>query len=140
MLQLIQRLQCEHCALSKGPFLLLFGFISWTIRKSFSPHSRQHLITQSFTGRMLFLIQNQQCQSTEGKCHTTRIEHCFTLRLEFTYAICSRKQCRRRIYSVNQLLLLSLRNHLNLHVCLSIVVYDHDMVMAFSADDILHCM
>jgi len=29
------------------------------------PH--QHLITQFFTGRMLFLTPNQQCQSTEGK-------------------------------------------------------------------------
>ena len=28
------------------------------------PH--QHLITQFFTGRMLFLTPNQQCQSTEG--------------------------------------------------------------------------
>jgi len=28
------------------------------------PH--QHLITEFFTGRMLFLMPNQQCQSTEG--------------------------------------------------------------------------
>jgi len=28
------------------------------------PH--QHLITNFFTGRMLFLVPNQQCQSTEG--------------------------------------------------------------------------
>jgi len=28
--------------------------------------SYQHLITQFFTGRMLFLAPNQQCQSTEG--------------------------------------------------------------------------
>jgi len=28
------------------------------------PH--QHLITQFFTGRMLFLAPNRQCQSTEG--------------------------------------------------------------------------
>jgi len=28
------------------------------------PH--QHLITQFFTGRMLFLTSNKQCQSTEG--------------------------------------------------------------------------
>ena len=26
----------------------------------------QHLITQFFTGQMLFLTPNQQCQSTEG--------------------------------------------------------------------------
>jgi len=29
------------------------------------PH--QHLITQVFTGRMLFLTSNRRCQSTEGK-------------------------------------------------------------------------
>ena len=45
--------------------------ISWTICKSFALHSRQ--ITTStphlsvFTGRMLFLQPNQQCQSTEGQ-------------------------------------------------------------------------
>ena len=45
--------------------------ISWTIRKQSVPHSRQittptphHSI---FTGQMLFLMPNQQCQSTEGK-------------------------------------------------------------------------
>ena len=27
---------------------------------------RQHLISQFFTGWMLFLMPNQQCQSTEG--------------------------------------------------------------------------
>jgi len=27
----------------------------------------QHLITQLFTGQMLFLTLNQQCESTEGK-------------------------------------------------------------------------
>ena len=44
--------------------------ISWTICKSFAPHSRQittpvphHSI---FTGRMLFLMLNQRCQNTEG--------------------------------------------------------------------------
>ena len=44
--------------------------ISWTICKQSSPRSRQittptphHSI---FTGRMLFLTPNQQCQSTEG--------------------------------------------------------------------------
>ena len=45
--------------------------ISWTICKQSAPRSRQ--ITTStphhsiFTGRMLFLTPNQQCQSTEGK-------------------------------------------------------------------------
>ena len=44
--------------------------ISWTICKQSAPHSRQittpaphHSI---FTGPMLFLTPNQQCQSTEG--------------------------------------------------------------------------
>jgi len=44
--------------------------ISWTICEQFAPCSRQitsptphHSI---FTGRMLFLMPNQQCQSTEG--------------------------------------------------------------------------
>jgi len=44
--------------------------ISWTICKQSAPRSRQittpapyHSI---FTGRMLFLMPNQQCQSTEG--------------------------------------------------------------------------
>jgi len=27
----------------------------------------QHLITEFFTGQMLFLMPSQQCQSTEGK-------------------------------------------------------------------------
>ena len=42
--------------------------ISWTICKS-APHPRQprqHPTTQFFTGRMPFLLPNQQRQSTEG--------------------------------------------------------------------------
>ena len=38
-----------------------------------APASQPHqhlLITQFFTGRMLFLMPNQQCQSTEGKSET----------------------------------------------------------------------
>ena len=44
--------------------------ISWTICKQSAPRFRQphrHLITQFFTERMLFLMHNQQCQSTESK-------------------------------------------------------------------------
>ena len=41
--------------------------ISWTICKLFGPHSK-HVIAQFFTGRMLFLTLNKQCQNTEGKC------------------------------------------------------------------------
>ena len=43
--------------------------ISWTICKSFAPRSRQITTPvphQCFTGRMLFLTPNQQCQSTDG--------------------------------------------------------------------------
>ena len=45
------------------------GGISWTICKQSAPRSRQ-IITPTphhsiFTGRMLFLAPNQQCQSTE---------------------------------------------------------------------------
>ena len=44
--------------------------ISWTICKSLAPHFRQ-ITTPAphrsfFTGRMLFLASNQQCQSTKG--------------------------------------------------------------------------
>ena len=44
--------------------------INWTISKQSSPRSR-HITTPTshhlnFTGRMLFLTPNQQCQSTEG--------------------------------------------------------------------------
>jgi len=45
--------------------------ISWTMCKSFAPRFGQITMPAShhsiFTGRMLFLIPNQQCQSTEGK-------------------------------------------------------------------------
>ena len=56
--------------------------IRWTICKQSAPHSRQ--ITTSiphhsiFTGWMLFLMPNQQCQSTEGRrknCKFTYIPH-----------------------------------------------------------------
>jgi len=44
--------------------------ISWAICKQCAPHSRQITMPTPyhsiFTGRMLFLMPNQQCQSTEG--------------------------------------------------------------------------
>ena len=44
--------------------------ISWTIRKQYASCSRQITTTTPhhsiFTGQMLFLTPNQQCQSTEG--------------------------------------------------------------------------
>jgi len=47
--------------------------ISWTISKQSVPCSRQITTTTRhhsiFTGRMLFLMPNQQCQSTEGSTH-----------------------------------------------------------------------
>jgi len=36
----------------------------------FAPRSKQHVIT---TGWMLFLMPNQQCQSTESNCFFTLI-------------------------------------------------------------------
>jgi len=43
--------------------------ISWTICKQSAPHSRQMTMPTPhhsiFTGRMPFLMPNQQCQSTE---------------------------------------------------------------------------
>jgi len=46
--------------------------ISWTIHKQSAPHYSRQTTTPTphhsiFTGRMLFLAPNQQCQSTEGK-------------------------------------------------------------------------
>jgi len=45
--------------------------VSWTVRKQSAPRSRQitkqHLIIQFFTGRMLFLTPNEKCQSTEDR-------------------------------------------------------------------------
>jgi len=50
--------------------------ISWTICKSFAPHSRQITMPTPhhsvFTGQMPFLPPNQQHQSTEGKQNLLR--------------------------------------------------------------------
>jgi len=49
--------------------------ICWAICKS-APHPRQprpHPTSQFFTGRMPFLLPNQQCQSTEGKSHNKKV-------------------------------------------------------------------
>jgi len=53
-----------------GPLGMAVLSIVWTICKQFAPRSRRittptphHLI---FTGKMLFLMLNQQCQSSEG--------------------------------------------------------------------------
>ena len=40
--------------------------ISWTICKQRAPSSRQITTPTIFTGRMLFMTPDQQCQSTEG--------------------------------------------------------------------------
>jgi len=59
--------------------------ISWTICKQFAPRSRQitkphqHVITQLFTGRMLFLSPRQRCQSTEGMKTTALAWHAIVL-------------------------------------------------------------
>jgi len=50
--------------------------ISWTICKQSAPRSRQITTPTShhstFAGRMLFLMPNQQCQSTEGSTAVLR--------------------------------------------------------------------
>jgi len=55
--------------------------ISWTICKSFIPHSKQITVPAPhhsfFTGRMLFLTPNWQCQSTEGTNWTTDMSQKF---------------------------------------------------------------
>jgi len=43
------------------------------------PH--QHLISQFFAGRMLCLMPNQQCQSTEGRCNSLQIVNSQTERV-----------------------------------------------------------
>ena len=80
-----------HCSLVQASLLLLLltfcqpetflfnstsdwldGVLGWQWHQlddmHFAPdrQSHQHLITQYFTGRVLFLMPNQQCQSTEG--------------------------------------------------------------------------
>jgi len=56
--------------------------ISWAICKS-APRSRQitsqHPATQFFTGRMPFLMPNQQCQSTEDSALLEYIKACYIL-------------------------------------------------------------
>jgi len=56
--------------------------ISWTICKQSAPRSRQittptpyHSI---FTGRMLFLTPNEQCQSTEGELDEAAVKRVLT--------------------------------------------------------------
>jgi len=56
--------------------------ISWTICKQSMPRSKQ-ITTPTpyrsiFTGRMLFLTPNQQCQSTEGTTSHTAANQSFT--------------------------------------------------------------
>ena len=53
---------------ARGVGILGCSGISWAICKS-APRSRQITHCSVFTGRMLFLTPNQQCQSTEGR-HT----------------------------------------------------------------------
>jgi len=53
--------------------MIVWQYISWTICRTFAPLCRQittpapQSFTQCFMGWMLFLLPNQQCQSTEGK-------------------------------------------------------------------------
>ena len=57
--------------------------ISWTICKQSAPRSRQ-ITTPTphhsfFTGRMLFLTPNKQCQSNEGGTERSKIYEYFVL-------------------------------------------------------------
>jgi len=45
------------------------GGDSWSYKPQSNRHHQQ-TSNQLFTGRMPFLLPNQQCQSTEGKSHT----------------------------------------------------------------------
>ena len=96
--------------------------ISWTICKQSAPHSKQittptvqHVITQFFTGWMLFLMPNQQCRSTEGnhssyyfiqefhtRLHTLQSAITITLSLAFLASVHCRRQadiCRLQCLS-----------------------------------------
>ena len=70
--------------------------ISWTICKQSAPRSRLtttphcHLITQFFTGRMLFLTPNQQRQSTEGKKQLVITRIIKSLQITFAFSALTR--------------------------------------------------
>jgi len=64
------------------------GFLGWrclqldlvrTICTSLLTKPYQHLITQFFTGRMLFLMPNQPCQITEGKVFWYFASYCIEI-------------------------------------------------------------
>jgi len=66
--------------------------ISWTICKQSAPRSRQKTTPTPhhsvfFTGRMLFLTPNQQCQSTEGSEMTTRCAYISNANILLTSAV-----------------------------------------------------
>ena len=82
--------------------------ISWKICKQSictSLHTDNHTDTQFFTGRMLFLTPNQQCQSTEGtdlsecgryhkQCYAV-LDSCYNLYGCLLYCCFSLLLCRR---------------------------------------------
>jgi len=75
--------------------------ISWTICKSFAPHSRQIIYASTpslnfFTGRMLFLMPNQQCQSTEG-IYSIQHTHAYMKTLKLQTSIRQLNNIRMRV-------------------------------------------
>jgi len=62
--------------------------ISWTICKQSAPHSRQittpTLHHSIFTGRMLFLMPNQQCIALKADCNNNKI---IIIIIEYKYDI-----------------------------------------------------
>ena len=73
-------------------YLYLYSGISWTIcKKSFTPCSRQITMLAPhhslFTGRMLFLMPNRQCQSTEGIKKSQNYTQLFSMQLLATNSV-----------------------------------------------------
>ena len=76
--------------------------VAVTTRKSFVPRSKT-IITASyhsiFQGRMLYMVPNQQCQSTEGKLHVITRDPYFPWLLYPIYTI---QLVDNRLYRVNK--------------------------------------
>ena len=102
----LQKMLCVHHACTKNckNWLIFYwddgvlgcSGISWTMCKQSAPRSRQittptphHSI---FTGWMLFLTPNQQCQSTEGNVKVTTHVHPFNSPLSETIQV---SQCQK---------------------------------------------
>ena len=92
-----------NCVITAEPKEMM-GFgddsgISWTICKQSAPCTRQphqHLITQFFTGRMLFLTPNQQCQALKAQRTVIQINNNMNIGTDwFIYNNSWREACWR---------------------------------------------